>query len=141
MNRWVHRVREVVRHVTVEPAMFLFITSLDLAATASSALWYEKVCYSLYDDRWICDNIRTNDTLEEQQNHVQQVSKIVKVLQSCFTATSTMSFYPLCAATCCHISECSNLLSYFCLQQPVVTLLSVATCCHTSECSYMLSHF
>ena len=81
MNRWVHRVREVVRHVTVEPAMFLFITSLDLAATASSALWYEKVCYSLYDDRWIRDNIRTNDTLEEQQNHVQQVSKIVKVLQ------------------------------------------------------------
>ena len=65
--------RSVLSQVTVEPAMFLFVFALDLQVTAASALWYDKTCRSLYGEGWICDNIRTNDTLTDEENEVQKV--------------------------------------------------------------------
>ena len=74
------KVKSVLSQVTVEPAMFLFVFSFDLLSTAGSALWYDKTCRSLYGEGWICDNIRTNDTLTDEENEVQKVRKAQLVI-------------------------------------------------------------
>ena len=67
------KVRSVLSQVTVEPAIFLFVFAHDFQSTAGSALWYDQTCRSLYGEGWICDNIRTNDTLTDEVNEVQKV--------------------------------------------------------------------
>ena len=69
------KVRSVLSQVTVEPAMFLFMFAHDFQSTAGSALWYDQTCRSLYGQGWICNNIRTNDTLSYEENEVQKVRK------------------------------------------------------------------
>ena len=65
--------KKMAIQITAEPALFLFIIALDLQVTTHSALWYRKTCENLYKDEWICDNINKNETLKDEEIHVQQV--------------------------------------------------------------------
>ena len=66
-------VLHVIRQITAEPALLIYVIAADLQSMTSSALWYTKVCMHMYNDEWICSNINTNETLKEQEEAVERV--------------------------------------------------------------------
>lgn len=68
-------IHRVIDTITVEPVMLLFSFVSSLMSPTDSALWYRKVCMTLYHDDWICDNLKSdNSTIEEMEIHVQSVN-------------------------------------------------------------------
>lgn len=64
-------VNKFLNSITVEPVLLLFSFAGGLKYPTDNALWYRKICLSLYtDDEWICDNLK-NDSLSAEEEAVQ----------------------------------------------------------------------
>ena len=67
-------IKKIQSSITIEPLMFLYYLSAGLERPTNSGLWYRKVCMIMYNDEWTCDNINTNETLEDWEDEVQKVN-------------------------------------------------------------------
>lgn len=67
-------IMRVIRAINIEPLFFLYYFSSFLTIPTKSALWYWKVCMTLYDNDWICANLNQNDSLIELEDQVQVIN-------------------------------------------------------------------
>lgn len=68
----------LLESISVEPVALLFYMSLGFQSSTDNALWYRKVCITLYGDtdhsQWLCENLAVNDSLREQEEQVQSLN-------------------------------------------------------------------
>lgn len=67
-------IKRIQSCITIEPICFLYYLSTGLERPTTNGLWYQKVCMIMYNDEWTCENINTNETLEDWEDELQKVN-------------------------------------------------------------------